>query len=543
MEDPRMREIIKRQRQVTTENIRKNFTEGEASDDKRKQKVEDRKKKLDRKRWEQQSECVSQDPFALPQIAPQHGIGDVLAEYGVTQHSLESDKPYNPPETKTESSISSPRSTGQSSTHKGLPPLYECAERLKARVPLINYFDSLYAFNGKCYDILSPDDVIRLYREKVDNQLSGEKSLGTISQLHRYLCTDSSIEVDEIKSNQKIAVLQNGVFDVMAGELRRHSYKEITFSFVNARYLENAKCKLFHRFLNAITGGNEVLQERLWQVLGYLLMQTTEAKVFFVMGLAPDSGKSLLGNFIESLFDERYVSNVALNDFNQKFSLAPIVGSTINISLDLPATKLKASAVSQVKMLTGGDAININQKYVPEFRYRNLAKLLFATNFPIELWEKDDAFWRRMVYLPFDYSIPKAKQNPALFEALQRERDAIVSEALHHAKTLIEHNFVFPTTQQIERQVQEWRGHASMSIENFIRDCCVLDESFRGELMGTLFSAYESYCSSTGFAAKSYVRFKDFLEDEVGLKHFKMRDGGGPQSALRGIKLKEVCYD
>lgn len=423
--------------------------------------------------------------------------------------------------------------------NKGLPSLYQCAEQLKKKVHLIFHLNSLYGYNGICYDFLYPKDVIRLYRNRVDNQLGGERSLGSIRQLHEYLCTDDSILVNESEDNQRIAVLKNGVFDVETGKLRGHSDKTIVFSYVKANYVDRGKCKYFHRFLECITHGDKVLQERFWQFLGYMLLQTNEAKAFFIMGTAPNSGKSVLGNFIESLFDSRYASSIALNDLNKNFSLAPLAGSAVNISLDLPATKLKPSAVSLLKMLTGGDTVEIEQKYMAKFNYRNRAKLLFASNFPIELYEDDDAFWQRMVYLPFDYSIPKSNQNTDLLKLLQEEQDAVVSEALRHAKTLIESNFCFPSTYMIDRRMQEWQGRTNPSIENFLKDCCLIDESYRGELTETLFSAYQQYCDSTGLVAKNRPFFKQFLENEIDLEHFKMRDGGeNPQSAFRNIKLK-----
>ena len=429
---------------------------------------------------------------------------------------------------------------------KGLPSLYECAERLKEKVHLVFYQKNLYAFNGRCYDLLSCNDVIRLYRDRVDNQLGGEKSLWAIKHLYQYLLTDTSIAAEKgsFGPNQRVAVLRNGVYDVMRGRLRKHNHKDLVFSWVDAEYCEDGRCKHFRKFLRDVTGGNEILQERLWQAIGYMLTQSTEAKAFFVMGTAPNSGKSLLGNFIESLFDERYVSNIALNAFHRPFELAPIAGAAINVSLDLPAARLNADAVSMVKQITGDDGFNVNPKHVSPFRYRSRAKLLFATNFPVELLEWDEAFWNRLVYLPFDYSVPRERQDFLLPGRFQQERDAIVSEALRHVKPLVENHFQFPTTTRLDQRIQEWQGKRCASIENFLRDCCVLDESLRGELMDTLFNAYDQYCDAAGLVAKSRPVFKHFLENHVGLKHFKMRDGGeNPRSAFRGIKLAEVRYD
>lgn len=421
---------------------------------------------------------------------------------------------------------------------KGLPALFKCGELLKEKAHLIKYGECLYVFNGRCYDLIDSNGVISLYRDRVDDRLGYEKNLSSISQLHKFLCTDSSITVGEFRKNKRIAVLRNGIYDVMREKLFPHSHKEIVFSYINADYVECAECKCFDKFLRDVTDGDEVLQERLWMFLGYTFMQTTEAKVFFVMGEAPDSGKSLLGNFIESLYPEQYVSNIALMDFNRNFAIAPIAGSAVNISLDLPSSRLNTMAVSKLKMLTGGDALNINEKYEAEYRYENRAKLIFASNFAINLTEPDDAFWSRLIYLPFNKSIPKAKQDRDLAEKFQRERDAIVSKALRYAKKLILLDFSFPTTTQIERKMQEWQGRTCATIENFMNDCCIYSEELRGEFADKLYQAYEKYCDDTGYVAKNYYIFKHFLEEQMGLIHYKMHlTGENPRSAFRGIKI------
>lgn len=97
--------------------------------------------------------------------------------------------------------------------------------------------------------------------------------------------------------------------------------------------------------------------------------------------------------------------------------------------------------------------------------------MIFASNFPISLIEPDDAFWNRLIYLPFTKSIPKAKQDRELAEKFQKERNAIVSKALRYAKKLILSDFCFPTTSQIERRMQEWQGKSYAMIENFLADC------------------------------------------------------------------------
>ncbi len=421
----------------------------------------------------------------------------------------------------------------------GMQSIYKCAELLIKKFKFINYEDNLYYYNGKCYDLIDEKEVAKMYVGAIDRKIGGERNMNILSHVYRYLCIAPDIYVEELKGNQRIAILNNGIFDVQHQILYPHKSNNIAFSFIDADYERDAECKHFDRLIRKVTGGNKKLMERMWMCLGYIFMQTMEGKVFFVMGEAPDSGKSLLGNFIESLFNERYVSNIALNDFNKEFSLAPIVGSAVNISLDLPASTLNASAVSKLKMLTGNDTININKKYVSEIRYKNRAKFLFATNKSIKLSQRDDAFWNRLVYIPFDNSIPKEKQKRDLMEKFKQEKNAIVSKALMYAKKLIDNDFQFPTTSKIQQRMSEWRGEEDKTINSFLQECCEMDASFKGELVGSLYSTYCEYCEENCFSIQKRIVFKRFLQEQVGLEHTKMRDGCvNPQSAFRGIQLK-----
>lgn len=78
--------------------------------------------------------------------------------------------------------------------------------------------------------------------------------------------------------------------------------------------------------------------------------------------------------------------------------MGTLVGAAVNISLDLPSSRLSPIAVSKLKMLTGGDMITINEKYVPQFKYQNRAKFIFASNHPLKLVEDDEVFWERVVF-------------------------------------------------------------------------------------------------------------------------------------------------
>lgn len=397
----------------------------------------------------------------------------------------------------------------------------------------------MFYFNGRCYQAIDKQDLVRLFRERVSNNLYESRSIKQFYELYSYLLSDPEIQRKcDFNKLSDIAILANGIYHVKSGKMEEFIPSVIGFSYVNANYLENVECPVFDNFLSDITGNDSVLIERLWMFLGYIFTQSLDAKAFFIMGHTPNSGKSLLGKFISCLYEEKYISTIALSDFNGDFSMGTLVGAAVNISLDLPSSRLSPIAVSKLKMLTGGDMITINEKYVPQFKYQNRAKFIFASNHPLKLVEDDEAFWERVVFLPFDFSIKKEKQNVRLLEKILREKDAVVSKALKYAKKLMEQHYQFPTTETIERRIREWRGTNIDTIDKFLQKCCVIDKECKGELMEDLYFAYEQFCNIQKEKTKAKTEFKKYLEQR-GLIHCKIRrkTTENPRSAFQGIKL------
>ncbi|MCI7102481.1 MAG: DUF5906 domain-containing protein [Faecalibacterium sp.] len=171
---------------------------------------------------------------------------------------------------------------------------------------------------------------------------------------------------------------------------------------------EDAECPVFDEFLDTITEGREELKERFMMALGYLLIEPSNGKYFFVMGYAPNSGKSILGNFIQKLYPENSVSNLSLGELGGKFETESLLYSRINISLDLPQEVLNASAVSKLKRITGGDSLEIQRKNQGSLKLDHNMKFLFATNFPLRIESSDPALFDRIIFLLFMRNTPKS---------------------------------------------------------------------------------------------------------------------------------------
>lgn len=88
---------------------------------------------------------------------------------------------------------------------------------------------------------------------------------------------------------------------------------------MQCNYNELAICPDFDDFIDSISGGDASLYTLIWEAIGYLLSNDTNAKVFFLFYGVKDSGKSLLGRTIEDLIGKQWVSNYKPFRFKQAF--------------------------------------------------------------------------------------------------------------------------------------------------------------------------------------------------------------------------------
>lgn len=76
-----------------------------------------------------------------------------------------------------------------------VPPLCECAKRLKEKVRIINVENRLYYFSEPCYHALDRIKLMQFYRDNVDRNLYGAKNVKSFYELYSYLLTDSEIQI------------------------------------------------------------------------------------------------------------------------------------------------------------------------------------------------------------------------------------------------------------------------------------------------------------------------------------------------------------
>lgn len=332
-------------------------------------------------------------------------------------------------------------------------------------------------------------------------------------------------------------LFRNGLYDLRNECLIEHSEDDFLIFEIQACYYPDVKIPtpVFDQFLETVTQGDRELRRLILAFLGYCLLPENFGKCFFVLGTAPNSGKSMLAQLLEALFGKECVSHITPHDMRGEFSLSPLPNKALNLAMDIDADILSKASVSKLKNLTGNDSIELNIKYEKLRNFCNRAKFVFGTNHPILLSHADDAFWNRLVFIPFNKEIEEEDRDPRMFDKLWAERDGIVRKAMKAAKRLIDNNYRFPRSRVADAIIEDWRYGRDFTVALFIKNYCSLYEDISVRThTEQLYRAYETYCKGNHFSAVTVNQFSRILGDVYGLSSARWVAERGGQ-ALRGF--------
>ena len=153
----------------------------------------------------------------------------------------------------------------------------------------------------------------------------------------------------------------------------------------------------FSKICRSSLDGDPKKRQLLLEMIGYICSDLTVGKCAFFLQGQPNSGKSVIAEFISRLFDPSLVSNVPLHQLGERFSRAELAGKKVNIAGEIAGRALRD--ISIFKSVTGGDRITGEFKGKDLFYFIPRCKLLFAGNTLPRTTEADTtaAFANRLV--------------------------------------------------------------------------------------------------------------------------------------------------
>ena len=419
---------------------------------------------------------------------------------------------------------------------------YEIMRKFISSTPVRTRNRHIYIYNGMFYESVTKDRVSQLIVREFRNIIKSKTSkfLGGIVE---YLFFEPDIVMEDKFIKKDIISFKNGVLDIKTGKLYNHSPDFITTYGIMANYMEinETHTPIFDAFLNQITGGDLILQERILQIMGYCITPDIGAKKIFLFQGIGDSGKSLLCKLLQKLFSSSAYFPMKAANLKSRFALADLFGRTLAVCNDMPSEPLDIKATSILKELSGNDTVSSDVKYESSIVFENTAKIILVSNHSVVTKTSDKAFYNRIVTVPFKYTVPKSEQNPNLIHQLTAEFDGIATKIINAYFRLVRANYVFSGEYPINEVVDtcDINPNLSMNIYNFVK--CYFEKKddafvFTQTAYEAFINHYNSYCDKLEFSQF----FKKYAFDIYAVSPARRREyaNANPKHGIKGLRLK-----
>ena len=408
------------------------------------------------------------------------------------------------------------------------------AKNMAQEEPVFYAAEQHFHYQGGVYAEMSEMEAQHMVQEKM---LVRETKMSQIIDAEKQWRLLVQRDVRELNANPYIINVRNGLYNVLEDTLSPHTPEYYSTVQLNVTYNKWADCPLFKKFLEESMGGNMDQVKLIQEMLGYFLIPVNSAQKCFVIVGAASAGKSVLLRVLNDvLLGKQNVSNVSWQALNERFKTAELFGKLANIFADLPTKNIDDNGI--FKALVGEDYLTVEKKNRNPFSFQSSARLLFSCNsIPKNYGDKSEGFYRRLIIIRFNHSVPQSKRDPLLLDKFRMEADGIFQFALEGLIRLMNNHYVFSETQINADELQQYREESD-SVLSFVKDYCELDDGYSAGST-ELFNAYKAYCEECGL--KPYSQ-KSFVQQITAAFPGVMRDIDrmAKRRILTGIRLGEV---
>jgi putative DNA primase/helicase len=401
---------------------------------------------------------------------------------------------------------------------------------------IVSVFGVTYLYiNDRYYE-----DTHRLARDIVkilkDSGYSDTRKIEPIVRDVLFRIKKGTMKFKEFPFNKKSEYLipvSNGV--VERRNLRILLPKSPVWGFTYAlpvRYDPKANIIPIKKFIDEV-----VLEEDrrlLIQIPAQALMQNSNYQLSYLLTGDGSNGKSTYIRLLSKLVGKPSTTSVSLQELiENRFATANLQGKLFNLYADLPKTSLKDTG--KFKILTGGDQITAERKYVESFLFENKAVFVFSAN---ELPQVDDgtfAFWRRWAVIEFPHKFEPSVdfENKLLTpENLSGYLNLVIDDM-----NRIEQEGILRSSKVVE--IMELWKMRSNSAYAFIKNR-IKKAPNEWIPKNVLWNEYNRFCTDNDFTELSKIKFRQQLEKEYAITETYIVKDREREVVIKGITFVDL---
>ena len=312
--------------------------------------------------------------------------------------------------------------------------------------------------------------------------------------------------------NKDVICFRNGALEWRVNVLRDPQPDDLITAACPFDWDQQATCTLFDRYLSETVADDA--HDLVYQVIGACMYAELPVKSMIFLVGDTDSGKSVLIRVVEAIVGGRnYTSLTPQTIANDRFAASQLYLKRANLAGDISPNAMDDPGM--MKMLTGGDQITAQRKYGDHFHFTSTAMQVFSLNEMLRTRDTTEAWFKRVVPIVFDKSIPDSRQDRSLPAKLSDPAvlSGIATKAVRALMQVIERGgLVLPNSSLAKRDEyrQEMVPMSAWSEDRLVP--AVPETWYSNE---DLYADYSEWCRTKGLQMLALARFTRRLSQYI----------------------------
>jgi putative DNA primase/helicase len=392
----------------------------------------------------------------------------------------------------------------------------------KNRWGLCKNQEFIYLFNGE-YWVDIDIEVFQMFLGEAAEKMGVGKFTARYYQfreklLNQFLATEH-LPTPEPPENAVYINLKNGTLEVTENGAKLRPFNSADFLTYSLPFDYNPKAQapIFQAYLDRVLPDKEK-QNVLAEFLGFVFIRNgshtlKEEKALVAYGTGAN-GKSVLFLVVNALFGKENTSSYSLQNLTDTngYYRAMIANKLVNYASEI-STSLETTIFKQ---LASGEPVEARLPYGKPMQIRQYAKMIFNCNELPKDVEHTHAYFRRLLIIPFDVTIPEGEQDKQLHaKIIESELSGVLNWALNGLYRLLQQQSFSPCSAAIEA-VENYKTQSD-SVKLFLEESGYKKSPSTYKLIKELYAEYRIFCNDDGFKPVNKVNFKKRLEN-IGIR-------------------------
>lgn len=318
---------------------------------------------------------------------------------------------------------------------------------------------------------------------------------------------DFNKKSDEVRIPLKngTVILKNGEVAITGFKMEYYSTYQLPFA-----YDPQAKAPIWQKFLDKVLP-DKALQYILLEFIGYCFVKDIKLEKMLILFGSGRNGKSVVNEIIHALLGKENVTSFSVTSLcDPKSQTRALLENTLlNYSQEFGSGKFDLDIY---KTIVSNQKIEVKKLYQNPYVIENYGRIISNCNTLPRVTENKDAFYRRIMILPFKVRIPEEEIDINLAnKIISEELPGVFNMVIDGMKRIVKQN-KFTYSEIIEEELKKFRKDSN-SVLSFLDDENYITSKTDKVRISNFFQIYINYCTQNNYQPFSSAKFNEQLRD------------------------------